>query len=297
MAYLNYQHLQYFWVVAREGSVNQASRILNVTASTISVQLKKLEEQFQQKLFRRVGRGLQLTDIGQVAYRYADSIFSTGQELTDYLEGRRHGGPLRLEIGVAQSLPKLVTWRLMEPVSNLKEPCHIRCREDTPHKLVDELVLHQLDVVISDIPLKVPNIKLFNHFLGESAVSFFAAPKLAKKLKRNFPKSLTACPVVLPSNGTEMRRSLDSWFSRNKIQPVVTAEFDDLALLKVAGEFGLGAFPVPTVVEKEVIKHYGVQTIGEAKGVIERFYAVSADRQIEHPAVMAMTHAAQDLFR
>lgn len=297
MPHLNFQHLEYFWTVAREGSINGASEVLFVTPSTISVQLRKLEEQFEQKLFDRVGRGLVLTEVGRVAFRYADSIFSTGKELQSFLEGRREGGPQRVDVGVAHVLPKLVTWHLLEPATRLADSFHIVCREASSEQLVAELLLHQLDVILSDTPLRSGgSVRLFNHLLGESAVSFFAVAALAEQLSGGFPGSLDGAAVILPSTGTEMRRSLDAWFTRQKVRPEVVAEFDDLALLKVAGEHGLGVFPVPEVVSEDAAKRHGVRLVGQADGVVERFYAVSAERQIEHPAVVAIVSRARELL-
>lgn len=297
MNQLNYQHLYYFWMVAREGSIAAASRRLRLSSPTISVQIRQLEGTYEQTLFRRTGRSLELSEVGETVFRYADSIFSTGQELEDFLEGRRHGGPLRVDIGVAHALPKLVTWHLIEPVRDLPESCHIVCHEAPPQKLVEELTLHQLDVILSDNPLQGgTNVRLFNHLLGESSVSFFATPPLAERLRDGFPDSLSDADLLLPSSGSEMRRSLDGWFTRVNIHPRIVAEFDDLALLKVAGEHGLGVFPVPDVVASEAMAHYNVAPIGLAQGVYERFYAVSADRQIAHPAVVAIASQAPALF-
>lgn len=298
MPHLNYQHLRYFWVVAREGGVTAAAEHLSVSPSTISVQLRKLEEQFDQPLFVRAGRNLELNETGRVAFRYANSIFSTGEELKDYLRGRRQAGPLRLTVGLDPVIPKLISWRLIEPATTLDTPCHIVCREASPSELVDELLLHQLDVILSDVALDAgPGVQLFNDLLGESTISLCAAPELAAALRPDFPASLDGAPVLLPSVGTEMRRSLDRWFSAIKVRPQVVAEFDDLALLDVAGEHGLGVIPVPTVVVEEVRDHFVVDIVGLAEGVIERFYAVSVKREVEHPAVHALTNRAKSLLR
>ncbi|MCA9563860.1 MAG: transcriptional activator NhaR [Myxococcales bacterium] len=297
MGRLNYQHLEYFWVVAREGSVTAAAKTLFVTPSTVSVQLKKLQDQFEQPLFKRAGRGLELTEVGQVAFRYAESIFSTGVELEEYLEGKRRGGTLRLNVGVAHSLPKLVTWQLLEPVTRMEEPCHIVCREASSEELVNELALHQLDLVLSDTPLKGgPAVRLVNNLLGECGVSIFATPELAAQLPGEFPRNLNGVDFVLPSSGSEMRRSLDAWFSRIGVRPRIVAEFDDLALMKVAGEHGLGVVPVPEVVSHLAETHYGVQRLGRAEGVVERFFAVSAERQVDHPAVVEIAGGARVLL-
>ena len=293
MRKLNYQHLLYFWTVAREGSIVAAARELNVTSPTISIQLKALEAQFDRQLFERVGRGLRLTDVGRIAFRYADSIFSTGRELEGFLDGRRTGASLRLDIGIATFLPKLVAWELIEPATKLDEFCHIVTHEAGSRELVTELMLHQLDLILSDVPLDGGSeLNLFNHLLGESAISFFGSAALAAEAKPDFPNSLERVGVLLPSTGTEMRRTLDAWFSRHRVEANIVAEFDDLSLLKVAGEHGLGVFPAPDTVAEVAVKHYGVEKIAVADGVFERFYAVSMERQFDHPAVAAIVGGA-----
>ncbi len=293
---LNYQHLYYFWMFAREGTMAAAAQRLRVSLPTLSVQVRKLESHYDKQLLRRAGRRLELTEVGQAVFRYAESIFSVGQELENYLQGEAHMGPLRVEIGVAHVLPKLVTWQLLEPVRELGEACHIVCREASPQKLAEELSLHQLDVILSDTPLGELGASLFDHFLGDSKVSIFAVPELAETLGAGFPMNMAEVDWLLPSRGTELRKSLEAWFNKLGFRPRVAAEFDDLALLKVAGEHGLGAFPVPDVVAEEAMRHYRISRIGLAEGVVESFYAVSANRQIEHPAVAAIAKAAPALF-
>lgn len=294
---LNYQHLYYFWTVGREGGITAAGRALRLSSATISVQVRQLEAHYEQQLLRRVGRGVKLTEVGHVVFRYADSIFSVGQELEDYLEGRPGGGPLRLDVGVAPVLPKLVTWRLLEPVYSLPEPCHVVCREESPEALVSDLLLHQVDVVLSDTPLGGDGgARLFNHPLGSSKVAIVATQQLASGYSAGFPQSLDGAPFLLPVTGTAMRRSLDSWMGREGIRPRIVAEFDDGALLKVAGAHGLGCFPVPSVVLDDAEDQYGVTSLGLAAEVEESFYAVSAERQIAHPAVEAIASAARSLL-
>lgn len=290
---LNLAHLHYFWSVAKSGSVTEAAKTLHVTPSTVSIQIGKLEDQVNQDLFQRVGRRLELTEVGRVAFRYADALFSTAQELENFFDGRRSGDTLRVHIGVAHIFPKLVTWHLLEPATQMDDPCHIVCREAVPRELVDELALHQLDVVFSDTPLKgSDSVRLYNRMLGESSLSFFATPDLVRKYKRKFPESMETCPILMPANGTEMRRSVDTWFSRHHLEPNIAAEFDDMALMKVAGEHGVGVFPVPDVVAEEAMDHYHVKRMGRMEGVSERFYVVTAERKIEHPVVQKIVSEA-----
>ncbi len=291
MLNLNLQHLLYFWVVAREGSITRASEVLFVTPSTISIQIKKLEGSTQQSLFNRVGRGLELTEIGRIAFQYADAMFATGQELQNFLEGRTESGPQRLEIGVTTIFPKLVTWELMEPAIGFD--CHVVCREASAPKLVELLALHQLDVVFCDSPLRGSSaVKMFNRLLGESKVSIFASTQLVKEYQSNFPECLNNVPMLLPAIGTEMRRSIDAWLVSSGIVPKIAGEFEDLALLKIAGEHGLGVFPVPDIIAGEAMKHYNIERVGPMENVVERFYVATAERRIAHPIVQRIVERA-----
>lgn len=294
---LNYQHLHYFWAVASEGSVTAAAATLRVSPSTVSVQLKALEAQFERALFERAGRGIRLTETGKVAFKYAESIFSTGRELENYLLGHQSAGAFRLDVGIAQMLPKLVTWTLIAPATRLEQPCHVVCREAQPAELISSLLLHQLDVVLTDVPLTGgTSVKLFNRLLGQSTVSFYARPALARRCRGDLAEALRTLPVLLPSAGTEMRRSLDAFFGQLGVHPLIAAEFDDLALLEVAGGEGLGLFPIPDVVSAQAEQRYRVKRVGTAHGVVERFYATSADRKIQNPAVHAIVGAAKALL-
>ncbi len=292
---LNYQHLLYFWTVAHEGSIVAASKRLHVTPSTISVQLRALEDRFDCRLFDRVGRGLKLTEVGHTAYRYADEIFSTGRELEGFLSDRRPGHVLRLEVGVARFLPTSVAWTLLRSAFTGTELMRVVCRTADSATLVGQLLLHQLDVILSDVPLAPePSVNLYNRFLGESGVSFFGEPTMAEQCRSDFPRCLERTGVLVPTTGTEMRRNLDAWFARMAIDPMITGEFDDLALMKTAGASGLGLFPVPDFVADVAAAHYGVRAVGRAEGVRERLFAVSAERRINHPGVAAIVeHAAQ----
>jgi LysR family transcriptional activator of nhaA len=298
MEWLNYHHLLYFWTVANEGSIARACEKLLLAQPTISGQLRALERSLGDKLFARSGRGLVLTETGQTVYRYADEIFSLGKELADTLKGRPTGRPLRLRVGVADVLPKIVSYRLLEPALHLTEPVQIICREGKPDRLLAELSLHGLDIVLTDAPVG-PSVKVraFSHLLGECGVSIVAAAELAKRLRKRFPQSLDGAPFLLPTDNTVLRRSLDQWFEAKGIRPVIRAECEDSALLKAFGQDGSGAFSVPSVVEKEVCRQYRVNPIGRVEEVKERFFAISVERKLKHPAVVAISDAArQKLF-
>jgi LysR family transcriptional regulator, transcriptional activator of nhaA len=292
--WLNYHHLFYFWNVARFGSVSRAGEELRLTQATISAQLRSLELSFGEKLFRKAGRHLILTDMGKVVFRYAEEIFSLGRELTGALKGRAHGRAARLTVGVADVLPKLVAYKLIEPALGLKESYRIICREGSNTDLLPALAVHDLDVVLTDAPIDpAMNVKAFNHLLGECGLTFFAVPKLFNAYRAGFPQSLDGAPFLLPTQNTTVRRSLDQWFDSEKIKPMIVAEFEDSALLKVFGSRGLGLFVAPSVISSEVQREYDVKSLGRVGNVRERFYAISLDRKLKHPAVVAISEAAR----
>ncbi|MCB9556945.1 MAG: transcriptional activator NhaR [Deltaproteobacteria bacterium] len=295
MDWLNYHHLLYFWTVAKEGGLLPAGKALGVSHPTISTQIRALEEALGEQLFSRSGRKLALTDTGQLVYRYAEEIFALGRELVDTVKGRSAGPAARLHIGIVDVVPKLIVREMLEPALALAEPVRLVCHEDSHDKLLAELALHQLQLVISDAPVPGGSpIRAHNHLLGESAVSFFAESSLARSYRRGFPRSLDGAPFLLPLESITLRRSLNLWFERNKIVPRVVAEFEDSALFKVFGADGVGIFPAPTAVEQEVIKQYGVELVGRAAEVRERFYAISLERKLTHPAIQAICGAARD---
>ena len=295
MNWLNYHHLLYFWTVAREGSISRACEQLHVAQPTISSQLRKLEKSVGEKLFKRVGRNLVLTETGQLVLRYADEIFSLGQELTDVLQGRPTGSPLRFFVGVAMVLPKLIAYRLLEPALRLPEPVQLTCDEGKLDDLLMELAAHRLDIVLSDSPIgPAVNVRAYSHLLGECSVSVFGTAELARKFRRGFPMSLDGAPFLLPLGSTALRLSLDHWFESRNIRPQVVAEFEDNALLKVFAQEGVGIFAAPSAIEKEICRQYRVRPIGELPAVQERYYAISVERKLKHPAVVAISETARE---
>jgi LysR family transcriptional activator of nhaA len=298
MERFNYHHLLYFWVVARQGSIVRASQELNLAQPTISGQLRGLEEELGEKLFMRVGRSLALTETGRMVYRYADEIFTLGRELREALQGRVTDRPMRLTIGITDVLPKLVAYRLLEPALHLEEPVQLRCQEGKLEQLLAELAIYNLDVVLSDAPIgPFVKVRAFNHLLGECGISFFGAPALAATYRQQFPQSLQQAPLLAPTDNTVLRRNLDQWFDAQGLHPTIVGEFEDSALLKVFGQQGIGLFTAPSVIEAEVKRQYNVEVIGRVDAVKERFYAITVNRKLRHPAVIAMSDAAQlDLF-
>jgi LysR family transcriptional regulator, transcriptional activator of nhaA len=294
MEWLNYHHLLYFWVVAREGGLAPASERLHLAQSTISGQIRAFENRVGERLFQRRGRRLALTEVGSLVYRYADEIFGLGNELQLALKGTPVGRPQRLVVGIADVVPKLVAQRLLEPALRLPSPIRILCREDKPERLLADLAVHDLDVVIADAPVpRSIRVQAYNHLLGECGIVFFAAPRLAPQLRRSFPESLHRAPLLLPSENTMLRRSLEAWLSERGLHPDVVGEFDDSALLGVFGQTGHGVFAAPEVIEKEVRRQYQVHVVGRLPDVRERFYAVSVERRLKHPAVQAISEAAR----
>lgn len=298
MEWLNYHHLLYFWLVAKEGGVAKAAVKLRLSHPTVSAQVKALEETLGEKLFAKRGRGLALTEMGKVVYRYADDIFALGRELLDTMKQRPTGRPTRLVVGIDDVVPKLIAKRILDPVWSGPTKFHMVCREDKAERLWAELASHELDVVISDCPLPSgSSVKAYNHLLGECGVSVFGARSLAAKYKKGFPASLDGAPMLMPTPPSASRRNLDSYFDAQGIRPLVAAEFDDSALLKVFGADGGGLFTAPTAIEAAVQKQFDVTLLGRLPEVRERFYAVSIERRIRHPAVMAICQVArQEIF-
>jgi len=291
--WLNYHHLLYFWTVARTGSIARASDELRLSQPTISNQIKTLESTLGVKLFERQGRRLALTDVGQTTMRYADEIFRTGRELQLALKGMPTGERTRLVVGVTDVIPKVVAERLLAPALKV-ERLQLVCREGPPPQLLAALALHEVDVVLSDQPA-AENVKVraYSHRLGDCGLSVLAAPALAS-LKRKFPASLEGAPLLLPAEGTMLRRNLERWLDAKALRPVVAGEFDDTALMTAFGSRGLGAFVVPSVIEAEACRQWDVQLVGRIDDLREAYYAITVERRLRHPAVLAIAEAARD---
>ena len=295
MEWLNYHHLLYFYTVAREGSVTRASKVLRLAQPTLSGQIRKLEEAFGEKLFVREGRNLALTEIGQLVYRYADEIFSLGREMQDALRGRPTNRPARLLVGISDAVPKLICHHLLRIAFELDEPVDLVLHEGKTNDLLASLALQEYDMVLTDAPLgSAVRVKAYNHSLGGCGVAFFAAPELARRHRRSFPKSLDGAPMLLPTPNSSLRRSLDQWFDAIDVRPRVVAEIEDTALMKVFGQHGTGIFAAPAVVESEIRKMHGVHVVGRSDEVREEFYAITVERRITHPAVAAIADAARE---
>ncbi|HSA86820.1 MAG TPA: transcriptional activator NhaR [Nitrospira sp.] len=292
--WLNYHHLLYFWSVAKHGTIAKACEELRLAQPTISKQLRLLENTLGEQLFERTGRHLVPTEMGRIVYKYADDIFSIGQDLLNTVKGRGSGRPIRLTIGIVDVVPKLLATRLLELTYRHSPSMHMICREAKLDLLLADLAIHGLDLVIADTPAP-PSIKVqtYNHSLGESGVTFFAAPKLAARYRRNFPRSMSGAPVLLPTSNTMFRMSLNDWMARQGLHPTIIAEFEDSATLKAFGQEGHGAFPGSTAMEKEICRQYQVAVVGRVHSVKQKFYAITAERRLKHPSVVALLNAAR----
>ena len=294
MARLNYRHLEYFWHVAREGGMTAASRVLHVGQPAISAQIRKLERALGEELFDRTGRTMVLTEVGRVVYRYADDIFSMGRDLTDAVQGLPGRGPLRLTVGVVDSIPKLMAHRLVMPALAEFEHLRLELTSGLPDGLFAALAVHNLDLVLSDSPLPTTvDVRAYNHFLGECPVVLMGAPELASRYREGLPECLGNGPILMPGFHSNLRRRLIHWYRDHALEPRIVAEIADSAVLKVFGQHGMGMFAVPTAVEADVARQYQVERILVLEGVREEYYAISVERRIRNPAVAAITGAAR----
>lgn len=295
---INFKHLHYFWVVAKQGGIARASEVLHLTPQTISGQINLLEETMGQALFTRSGRNLELTETGRLALGYADEIFSLGSELEENLRNKSAERALMFKAGIAEVVPKTIAYRLLSPALEMKEPARILCRENNLETLLTELALHRVDVVIADGPIPSGiEVRGFNHSLGECGIGFFGTPELARDIADEFPHSLSGSPLLIPSGINRVHGRLLQWLEGKRIFPRIVGEFDDSALMKTFGQAGVGIFISPTAIADEVQSHYGVELVGQTNDVREHFYAISVERRISHPAVAAITETARRWLR
>ncbi|MCC7199302.1 MAG: transcriptional activator NhaR [Gammaproteobacteria bacterium] len=298
MKNLNYTHLHYFWTVIREGGIAPAARALHLTPQTVSGQIKLLEAQLGCPLFAKQGRRLVPTEAGQLAFGYAEEIFAKGLEMLGSLHGHRPAGMRPLTIGIADGVPKLVTWKVAEPLLSGPDPFRVICHEGSLRSLLADLAGHRVDLVLSTstIPPDAP-VKAYSHLLGQSEIGFFAPQPLARRLRKGFPASLHGAPLLMPGARSASRRMLEDWLHRNGVTPRVVGEFDDSALLKTFAQHGAGAFAAPLAIEDEIVRQFRVTRVGDATGIVARFYAISTERRIKHPGVAIITERARsDLF-
>jgi len=298
MESLNFHHLRYFWMVAKKGGVRKAAEELHVSQPSVSAQLKQLEGSFEVPLFRRSGRNLVLSEMGHLVFSYADEIFSTGRELMNAVRQRPGKRPLRLNIGLTDAFPKVIAFQILKAALRFTDPIHIVCREGEIGPLVQQLQAHRLDIVLADEPASSSlKTKTFNHRLGRSGFTFCAVAELATKLRRNFPNSLNDAPALLPTENMGLRTALETWFDLKSVHPRVVGEFEDSALMGICSSGGRGFTVVPSVVDRVALKQYGLNVIARVEECGSDFYAITAERRLKHPAVMAITkHAYTEIF-
>ena len=298
MATLNFKHLRYFWMVAKTGSIARAAEQLHLTPQSISGQLSDFSEALGVELFRRAGRNLELTDSGRRILSYAEEIFTIGDELLDVLFDQRSKKTLPFRIGIADSLSKSVAYRLVEPALKLPEPVRLICREGRLASLLAELSIHRLDMILADRPMPGNlNVRGYSHLLGESGLTVFGSQPLVDSLRGGFPQLLDNAPLLLPGEDAAIRPKLDQWLESNALRPHIVGEFDDSALIKAFGQAGAGLFVAPTANVDPLCEQYKVVGIGRIDAVVEQLYAITTERRLTHPAIVAISKAArEDVF-
>jgi len=296
---LNFKHLHYFLAVAKYGGVNRAAERLHLTPQTLSGQLSQFEQRLGTSLFHREGRRMELSATGKLALSYAEEIFQVSAELEALLRGGPEELAIPFRVGIADVVPKSIAHQLLAPVLTLAEPVRLICREDRLERLLADLAIHRLDMVLADRPMPPGlDVKGHSHLLGECGVAFFASPELAARQGTDFPTSLEGAPMLIPSEDSALRAPLMRWMERRGLHPRVVAEFDDSALMKAFGQSGAGIFPAPAAMALEIEAHYGVALLGQTEDMRERFFAISAERRLTHPAVVAVRETARSgLFR
>lgn len=298
MATLNYKHLRYFWMVGKTGSIARAAEQLHLTPQSISGQLSEFEAALGVKLFRRSGRNLELTEAGRRILSYAEEIFVIGDELLDALHDQKARKMLPFRVGIADSVSKSVAYQLIAPALKLGEPVRLVCREGRLTSLLAELAVHRLDMIIADRPMPANlNVRGYSHLLGESGLSVFGTRSLAKELRGKFPAALDNAPFLFPGEDVAIRQELVQWLDANDLRPRIVGEFDDSALMKTFGEAGAGLFVAPTAIVNHVCKQHNVIEIGRIDAVVEHLYAITTERRLTHPAIVAISKVArQDVF-
>ena len=295
---LNFKHLRYFWMVGKTGSIARASEQLSLSPQSISVQLGDLESSLSVRLFRKVGRGLELTDMGRRVFSYADEIFSLGNELLEVAQHQEIRKSVPFRIGITDSVPKSVAYRVLEPLLHMDEPIRLICREGKLADLLSEMSVNQLDLVIADRPMPINlNVRAYNHLLGESKLAIFAAKSLIESHQaQSFPNILHNAPFLMPGEDFAFQKKLLSWMESKKIYPKIIGEFDDSALLKSFGQAGAGFFAGPDAIADYICHQYEVERLGKIDTVTEQLYAITTERRLTHPAVVSIVKATAEVF-
>jgi LysR family transcriptional activator of nhaA len=284
----NYRHLYYFWMVAKEGGMSHAATRLNMAVQTVSAQVRELERDLGCQLLKPAGRGLALTEAGVRALQQAEHIFQLGEALPEMVRAATQVASVRLAVGIADGLPKLVVQRLLQPVLNTPD-LRLICHEGDMADLLADLAVHRLDVVLSDHPAPFnPHLKVHNHPLGTSGMGWYAPQPWWDLAQKDFPASLGRVPVLLPTQHSTVRGRLDHWLMQRGLRVRVVGEFEDSALLETFGGSGLGVFPAALSVKDDLLHRHHVQLLGPCDTVEEHYYAISTERRVEHPVVQRL---------
>ncbi|MBC3807654.1 transcriptional activator NhaR [Undibacterium seohonense] len=298
MAALNFKHLRYYWMVAKTGSIAKAAEQLHLTAHAISGQINEFEETLGVELFRKAGRNIELTEAGRRILNYADTIFNTSDQLLDELRDQMATRRRTLRIGIADAVPKIIAYRLIQPALTIEEPIRINCREGRLDLLLGELALHKLDLIIADRPLTPgSNVRAYNHLLGECGLTVFATSTLARQFKGKFPQKLNQAPFLIPGEDVAIQGKLLRWFDENQIRPTIVGEFDDGALMKAFGSGGAGFFVAPSAMQRDICLQYNVVAVGDIPNVVEQIYVITTERRLSDPAIVTINQTAKnDIF-
>lgn len=295
MSSLNFKHLRYFWMVAKTGSIAKAAVVLHLTPQSISGQLTEFADTLGVELFRKVGRNLELTEMGRRILSYAEDIFNTGDELLDIVRDKTLASTISYRVGFADSVSKLIACRLVEPALKLPEPVSLVCREGRLDSLVADLAVHRLDLIIADRPMPSHfSVRGYNHLLGESGMTVFAAAQLAKTLGPEFPACLKGAPMLLPGEDFAMHQRVLEWLDTQELHPRIVGEFDDSAMMKAFGQSGAGVFFGPTVISAQICDQYRVVALGRVDSLVEQVYGITTGRRLTHPATVAISQMARN---
>ncbi|MFZ6818899.1 transcriptional activator NhaR [Undibacterium sp. Ji22W] len=298
MPALNFKHLRYYWTVAKTGSITKAAEKLHLTAHAVSGQINEFEHSLGVELFKKNGRNIELTDAGRRILVYADDIFNSGDQLLDALRDHLQARRRTFRVGIADTVPKVIAYRLLQPAIELEEPVRLNCREGRLDLLLAELALHRLDVIIADRPMGTQtSIRAYNHLLGKCGLTVFGTSTLAKKYKGSFPACLQHAPFLIPGEDVAVQAKILRWMEEWELHPIIVGEFDDGALMKAFGRAGAGFFLAPTAMKKEICSQHNVVAIGDVPNIVEEIYLITIERRLNDPAILAISQAAKhDIF-
>ncbi|WP_165773145.1 transcriptional activator NhaR [Conservatibacter flavescens] len=280
--HLNFNQLYYFWLVCKTGSVTQAAQSLNLTPQAVTSQIRALEQRFNGKLFKRHGRGVEPSQLGQLIFRYCEKMFTLSQEMMEIVNYHKENY-LLFDVGVADALSKSLVSKILQRVVSQNNSMRLRCFESTHELLLEQLRQHKLDMLLSDCPIdSAQQAGIYSVKLGESDLSFFALNPI---LTKPFPACLEDNPMLLPGGRTALGRKVQSWLNQKGLNVDIIGEFDDAALMKAFGLSQNAVFIIPTVCKEEI---EGLVEIGRTHEITESYYVIFVDRMVQHPSVKAI---------